>query len=176
MSVINPCANVPAPAANQLTQQILFMPSLCDRKPRPPTSTSSEWTGEEWRRVANRKINSLGLEGHFLRTLQKRLTWFGICGGFYEVIVGQIQIQGERKSVSPVTRRLNSGAEKIRKCQIEKHQIGFHLIKITAQNSLFSHTFTVDFLECSLPESQWRLKPYPCVLLIPMQRLLRLDL
>lgn len=93
-----------------------------------------------------------------------------------EVIVGQIQIQGERKSVSPVTRRLNSGAEKIRKCQIEKHQIGFHLIKITAQNSLFSHTFTVDFLECSLPESQWRLKPYPCVLLIPMQRLLRLDL
>lgn len=45
---------------------------------------------------------------------------------------------GEKKCVSPVTRRLNSGAEKIRKCQIEKHQIGFHLIKIAAQNSLFS--------------------------------------
>ena len=61
---------------------------------------------------------------------------------------------GGKNCVSPVTRRLNSGAEKIRKCQIEKHQIGFHLIKITAQNSLFSHTFTADFLECSLPESQ----------------------
>jgi len=48
------------------------MPSLCDRKPHPLTSTNSEWAAEEWSRVGNRKVIILGLEGHFLRTLQLR--------------------------------------------------------------------------------------------------------
>ena len=47
------------------------------------------------------------------------------------------------------------------KVQIVKQQIGFHLIKIAAQNSLFIQTFTIDFLKCSLPDPQRRLKPTP---------------